>query len=205
MPARSTERPQLTATVETIIRASTLVASLVLAGGTVLVPALAQTHLGIHDAGVAIGQTRWMTLHEVQLKLDAMGYREVTKIARERDKFKIKATDAQGRRVDIGVDPVNGYILDTEVRRGKGDHTDTDQASWLTMHQVQVKLEAMGQLIEFQPEARCDASGPLASIPTKIGNNRFASSARDLRGPGRPCGTGRRQSIPGRRPRRRRS
>lgn len=41
------------------MRASTLVASLVLgggilAGGTVLVPALAQTHLGIHDAGVAI-------------------------------------------------------------------------------------------------------------------------------------------------------
>lgn len=125
------------------MRSNTLIAILVLggsvvAGGSVFVPALAETHPS------ARGATGELTLHEVQLKLDAMGYREVTKIERERDKLEIEATDQQGRRVDIDVDSVTGDVLDTEVRRSKGNGSDSHQASWLTMHQVQVKLEAMG-------------------------------------------------------------
>lgn len=56
----------------------------------------------------------------------------------------IKAADAEGQRVKLEVDPFSGNILDTEVRHGTGRQTEAIQASWLTMHQVQVKLEAMG-------------------------------------------------------------
>ncbi|MDT3679706.1 MAG: PepSY domain-containing protein [Burkholderiaceae bacterium] len=122
------------------MRAHSFIPTLVLGAvvGTSFVPALAQN--GPRDNG----RTHGLTLHEVHLKLDQMGYRELTKISREHDRLRIKATDAQGRRVDVDVDPVTGDVRDTEVRRGRGDHADADQASWLTLHQVQVKLEAMG-------------------------------------------------------------
>lgn len=130
------------------MQASTLIArlvlgSVILAGGTAFVPALAQTHLGTHHAGAA-GTAPRLTLHEVQLKLEAMGYREVTKLSREGGRLRIQATDPQGRRVDMDIDSSTGDILDTEARRSRPDHIAAEQASWLTLHQVQVKLEAMG-------------------------------------------------------------
>jgi len=143
------------------MRVNTLVAALVLgsgilASGTLLVPAFAQTHRGI-DASGANGEAPRPTLHEVQLKLDAMGYRDLTKISRERDALKIRATDSQNRRVDIHVDPVSGAVFDTEIRRSRSGPTETDRASWLTMHQVQVKLEAIGyrDIEEIARERNC--------------------------------------------------
>lgn len=132
------------------MRTPTLIATVVLgagilASGAILVPALAQNSLG---TSATTGQGNWLTLHEVQLKVEALGYREITKIERDDDKYEIKAIDAEGRRVELDVDPVTGAILDTEVKRGKDSgtrtRTDSDQASWLTVHQVQVKLEATG-------------------------------------------------------------
>lgn len=116
----------------------------VLAAGSVVVPAFAQTDPGTGVAGGASGNGRALSLHEVQLELAAMGYRELTKIERERNKLEIEATDSQGRRVKIDVDPVNGNVLATKVRRDDRGRTDPAQASWLTLHQVQVKLEAIG-------------------------------------------------------------
>lgn len=127
------------------MRVKTLIATLVsggiLVGGSI---AVAQTTLDTDRAGSAAAKAPSLSLHEVQLKLDAMGYRDLTKIERKRDKLEVKATDPQGRRVEIDVDPVTGDVLDTEVRRKKRSRTDADQTSWLTMHQVQVKLEAIG-------------------------------------------------------------
>lgn len=128
------------------MRAKPLIATLlsggILVGGSML--ALAQTSLDTDRAGSATGKAPSLSLHEVQLQLGAMGYRDLTKIEREHDKLEIEATDPQGRRVEIDVDPVTGDVLATEVERDKRRRTDTDQASWLTMHQVQVKLEAIG-------------------------------------------------------------
>ncbi len=108
------------------------------AAGSACVPALAQD--GPRDAGRSHG----LSLHEVHLKLAQMGFRDLTKISREDDKLRARATDAHGRRVDVDVDPLTGDIRDTEVRRRPAEHANVDQASWLTTHQVQVKLEALG-------------------------------------------------------------
>jgi hypothetical protein len=126
----------------TIMRINTLIATVAMGGGivagaTMLTPAVAQT-----DPGT--GHAASLTLHELQLTLEAMGYRDLTKIEREHDQWEIKAVDAEGQRVKLEVDPFSGNILDTEVRRGAERQADTIQASWLTLHQVQVKLEAMG-------------------------------------------------------------
>lgn len=109
-----------------------VVLGVVVAAGTAFVPALAQDG------------SRGLSLHEVHLRLERMGYRDVTKISREHDRLRVRATDAQGRRVDADIDPVTGDIRDTEARRRNVEHANPEQASWLTMHQVQVKLEALG-------------------------------------------------------------
>ena len=101
------------------MQASILIASLVLGSGILaaengVVPALAQTPLAPQHAsavGAATARaTPRLTLHEVQLGLDAMGYREVTKLSRNGDVLRIQATDPHGRRVDMDVDSVTGRI-----------------------------------------------------------------------------------------------
>ncbi|NMG29644.1 PepSY domain-containing protein [Aromatoleum evansii] len=121
---------------KTLIVTLTLGAGL-LAGG-VIVPVLAASN------GTGAGQAQWLTPHEVQLKLEASGYRDLAKLERENDKYEIKATDRDGRFVKIDVDPFTGAILKTEVKRDKNKAATTAEATWLTLHQAQVKVEAMG-------------------------------------------------------------
>ena len=60
-----------------------------------------------------------MTMQQIQTTLEAAGYRDFEKIERERNKYEVKATDGQGQRVELDVDPVTGDILETEVKRNK--------------------------------------------------------------------------------------
>ncbi|MDT3670360.1 MAG: PepSY domain-containing protein [Aromatoleum sp.] len=95
-------------------------------------------------AGNATGHSavQWLTPHEVQLKVEALGYRDLTKLERENDKYEIKATNADGRLVAIDVDPVTGAVLKTDVKRD--NDTAAGPTTGLTLHQAQVKVEAMG-------------------------------------------------------------
>lgn len=101
------------------MRATTLIATLALTGGIIgagaaSIPAFAQT-----AAPTTAAQSTWMTLQQVQARLEAAGYRDFEKIERDSDKYEVKATDAQGRRVEIDVDPVSGEVLKTEVKRNR--------------------------------------------------------------------------------------
>ncbi|WP_018990536.1 PepSY domain-containing protein [Aromatoleum toluclasticum] len=118
----------------TLIVTFTLGAGL-LAGG-IIVPALAASN------ATGTGSAQWLTPHEVQLKVEALGYRDLTKLEREKDKYEIKATNADGRLVAIDVDPVTGVVLKTEAKRDKD--TSAKPTTGLTLHQAQVKVEAMG-------------------------------------------------------------
>jgi hypothetical protein len=142
-----------TATGETIMRAQTLITTLALsavivAGGAALAPVMAQSNIAGNT------QAPWLSVHEVQLKVEAMGYRDLSELERDHDKYEIKAVDAQGRLVKIDVDPFTGDVLKTKVKRDKAGDTDTHQATWLTLHQAQVKVEASGysQLVEIERE-----------------------------------------------------
>jgi len=104
---------------EAIMRATTLIATLALTGGILgagaaLVPAFAQSP-GMNTAS----QTDGLTMQQVQTRLEAAGYRDFEKIERERNKFEVKATDQQGQRVELDIDPMTGEILKTEVKRSK--------------------------------------------------------------------------------------
>ena len=100
------------------MRATTLIATLALTGGIIgagamFVPAFAQ------NAATTTTQANWMSMEQVQVKLEAAGYRAFEKFERDSNKYEVKATDAQGRRVELEVDPVTGDILKTEVKRSK--------------------------------------------------------------------------------------
>jgi hypothetical protein len=104
------------------MRATTLIATLALTGGIIgagamFVPAFAQN--AATATTTTTTQANWMTMEQVQTKLQAAGYRDFEKIERDSTKYEVKATDAQGRRVELDVDPVTGDILKTEVKRSK--------------------------------------------------------------------------------------
>lgn len=102
------------------MRATPLIATLTLAAGLIgfgasaTLPAFAQS-----DSAAAAAPANWMSIEQVNAKVQAAGYRDVEKIERDDGKYEVKATDAEGRRVELKLDPVSGEILKTEVKRSK--------------------------------------------------------------------------------------
>ena len=101
------------------MRATPLIATLIHSGGILgasaaLVPAFAQS-----TAVSPASQMEGLTMQQVLTKLEAAGYRDFEKIDRERNKYEVKATDAQGQRVELDLDLMTGDVLKTEVKRNK--------------------------------------------------------------------------------------
>ena len=116
------------------MRATTLIATLALTAGIIgagaaIAPAFAQTTAPAATPATATtpaatpaspaAQSNWMSLKDVQTKLEAAGYTDFREIEREKNKYEVKATDPQGQRVELDVDPVTGDVLKTEVKRSK--------------------------------------------------------------------------------------
>ncbi|ENO76078.1 PepSY domain-containing protein [Thauera mechernichensis] len=102
------------------MRATTLIATLALSGGLIgagaaIAPAFAQSSA----PAAATAQPNWLSVQDVLSKLEAAGYSDFREVEREKNKYEVKATDPQGQRVELDVDPVTGEILKTEVKRNK--------------------------------------------------------------------------------------
>ena len=105
------------------MRATTLIATLALTGGIIgagamFVPAFAQ-NAATTTTTTTTTPANWMTMEQVQTRLESTGSRDFEKFERDSNKYEVKATDAQGRRVELDVDPVTGDILKIEVKRSK--------------------------------------------------------------------------------------
>ena len=109
------------------MRATTLIATLALTGGIIgagaaIAPAFAQNAAPAATPAAATApaaQSNWLSIKDVLGKLEAAGYRDFREVEREKDKYEVKATDPQGQRVELDVDPVTGDVLKTEVKRSK--------------------------------------------------------------------------------------
>ncbi len=64
-------------------------------------------------------QQQWLSIPQVHDKLVAAGYRNIEKIERERGNYEVKATDRDGRRVKLYVNPQTGDVLDRRQRDAK--------------------------------------------------------------------------------------
>ena len=58
----------------------------------------------------------YMTEEEVAAALKAKGYSDIKKIELEKGEYEVKARDADGKRVEIYLDPRTGEILDSKYK-----------------------------------------------------------------------------------------
>ena len=105
------------------MRATALIATLALTGGLIgagaaIAPAFAQNAAPAATSAAPV-QSNWMSIKDVLNKLEAAGYRDFREVERDDNRYEVKATDPQGQRVELDVDPVTGDVLKTEVKRAK--------------------------------------------------------------------------------------
>lgn len=105
------------------MRATTLIATLALTAGIIgagaaIAPAFAQNAAPAATSAAPV-QSNWMSIKDVLNKLEAAGYRDFREVERDDNRYEVKATDPQGQRVELDVDPVTGDVLKTEVKRSK--------------------------------------------------------------------------------------
>jgi hypothetical protein len=98
---------------------SSFVLGIVLAtGGVMLAPSFA----GEVRPAVSAGR-QWLSISQIHEKLEAAGYRNVEKIEREHGGYEARATDRNGERIKLYLNPQTGEILD-QRDHGKGERSD---------------------------------------------------------------------------------
>ena len=78
------------------------------------------------------GEHQWLSIPQVHERLEAAGYRNVEKIERERGGYEARATDRNGERIKLHVNPQTGEIMNqrTQGKRASGpaDQNPRDSA-----------------------------------------------------------------------------
>ena len=108
---------RITLTLATLTVIGTLVAAM-----TFTMPAKASDR-----KSVATTEQTWLPIPQIYAKLEAAGYRNIEKIEREHGTYEVRATDRQGARMRLDVDPQTGAILERSARRQAQGGTDSRQ------------------------------------------------------------------------------
>jgi len=103
---------------KTILSAFALGAGL-LAGGVVLAPAFADD-----DRPARASERQWLSIPQIHDRLDAAGYRNIEKIEREDGGYEARATNRNGERIKLYLNPQTGEILDRRQRKSSRDRSD---------------------------------------------------------------------------------
>ena len=104
------------------MKLATRISSITLAGafaisGAVLVPSFAG-----ESRTAPAGERQWLSIPQIHEKLEAAGYRQIEKIERERGGYEARATDRNGERIKLHVNPQTGEIMNqrTQGKRATG-------------------------------------------------------------------------------------
>jgi hypothetical protein len=111
------------------MRKSSVLATLALAAGIAGTTAIVAPVLAQSAAPAAPAARAALGIPEVHQRLTAAGYTDIDEIERERDRYEVKATDREGRRVELDVDAATAEILRTEVKRSKRSSDDRATSS----------------------------------------------------------------------------
>lgn len=76
-----------------------------LAGGVFLAPSFAQD-----KPARLVGEQTWLSIPQLAAKLDAAGFRNIEKIEREHGGYEVRASNRDGKRVKLYLDPRTGEI-----------------------------------------------------------------------------------------------
>lgn len=100
------------------MRTMTIVSAIAL--GVLVAPSFAQ------DNRPASGSERqWLSIPQIHAKLEAAGYRNIEKIEREHGSYEVKATDRNGQRIKLHLNPQTGEVADQRQRDTKRDSADS--------------------------------------------------------------------------------
>lgn len=83
-------------------------------GGVLLIPSFAADR----SAAESNDRQPWLSLAEILTRLEKAGYRNIEKIEREHGNYEARATDTNGQRVKLYINPRTGEVTD---RRERGD------------------------------------------------------------------------------------
>ncbi len=105
------------------MRFFTLASSLVIAGGISAGAVLLAPSFAAENPPTPKVEPQWLSIPQVHEKLEAAGYRDIEKIERERGGYEVRATDRNGARIKLLVNPRSGEVLDRlqAGKRGKAD------------------------------------------------------------------------------------
>lgn len=112
------------------MKRTTMISSIALAGAFALGGAmLAPSFAGEHRTAQS-GERQWLSIPQVHAKLEAAGYRQIEKIERERGGYEARATDRQGERIKLHINPQTGEIIDrgSHGKRAKGAQGSSDDS-----------------------------------------------------------------------------
>lgn len=85
-------------------------------GGVLLIPSFAA------DLSAESNDRQpWLSLAEILARLEKAGYRNIEKIEREHGSYEARATDTNGQRVKLYINPRTGEVTD---RRERGDRRE---------------------------------------------------------------------------------
>jgi len=82
-----------------------------IAFGAFIAPSFAQDN---RPAGSS--QSQWLSIPQIHAKLESAGYHNVEKIERERGSYEVRATNHDGRRVKLYLNPQTGETIDQQRR-----------------------------------------------------------------------------------------
>jgi hypothetical protein len=100
------------------MRTLTIVTAIAL--GAFIAPSFAQ------DNRPAAGSDRqWLSIPQIHARLEATGYRNIEKIERERGSYEVKATDRNGERIKLYLNPQTGEVVDQRRREARRDRSDS--------------------------------------------------------------------------------
>lgn len=99
------------------MKTRTLILTLALGGGLLAGAAAVAPVFAQSDAAPVVRQDEGLSVPQIHDALTAAGYRNINAIERERNRYEVKATDAEGRRVKLSVDPMTGKVMNTEAKR----------------------------------------------------------------------------------------
>lgn len=89
-----------------------------IAGGALPAPSFAGE---IRPAG-SPAERQWLSIGQVNERLEAAGYRNIEKIEREHGVYEARATDRNGLRVKLHVNPQTGEVTDSRSREEHRKH-----------------------------------------------------------------------------------
>lgn len=103
------------------MRFFTLASSLIIAGGISAGAVLLAPSFAAENSPTPQAEPQWLSIPQVHERLEAAGYRDIEKIERERGGYEVRATDRNGARIKLLVNPRSGEVMDQFLagKRGK--------------------------------------------------------------------------------------